>query len=80
MRKRSKCGVEKDGYKRQIDWELRPGGMLVQKRDTADASSGPMIKIKVSHDSYYHDVTVHSRSTFGNHRIHYFLASLVLSS
>ncbi|XP_062015801.1 BAG family molecular chaperone regulator 4-like isoform X2 [Rosa rugosa] len=65
MKKRSKRGVEKDGYIRQIDWELRPGGMLVQKRDTGDASSGPMIKIKVSHDSYYHDVTVHCRSTFG---------------
>ncbi|XP_062015800.1 BAG family molecular chaperone regulator 4-like isoform X1 [Rosa rugosa] len=66
MKKRSKRGVEKDGYIRQIDWELRPGGMLVQKRDTGDASSGPMIKIKVSHDSYYHDVTVHCRSTFGD--------------
>ncbi|KAM5583176.1 hypothetical protein ABKV19_003201 [Rosa sericea] len=66
MKKRSKRGVEKDGYIRQIDWELRPGGMLVQKRDSGDASSGPMIKIKVSHDSYYHDVTVHCRSTFGD--------------
>lgn len=66
MIKRSKCSVEKDGYNRQIDWELRPGGMLVQKRDIGDASSGPMIKIKVSHDSYYHDVIVHSRSTFGD--------------
>lgn len=74
MIKRSKCSVEQDGYNRQIGWELRPGGMLVQKRDIGDASSGPMIKIKVSHDSYYHDVIVHSRSTFGNHLINYFLA------
>ncbi|KAK9940830.1 hypothetical protein M0R45_017471 [Rubus argutus] len=66
MIKRSKCSVEQDGYNRQIGWELRPGGMLVQKRDIGDASSGPMIKIKVSHDSYYHDVIVHSRSTFGD--------------
>ncbi|CAL8998948.1 PREDICTED: BAG family molecular chaperone regulator 4-like [Prunus mume] len=66
MKKRSKVGVENDGFDRQIDWELRPGGMLVQKRDIGDASSGPMIKIKVSHGSYYHDVIVHAQSTFGD--------------
>lgn len=36
----------------QIDWELRPGGMLVQKRDDGGGASGPMIDIKVSHGSY----------------------------
>lgn len=77
MKKRSKVGVENDGFDRQIDWELRPGGMLVQKRDIGDASSGPMIKIKVSHGSYYHDVIVHAQSTFGNHLFNfiYFLGS-----
>ncbi|RVW57110.1 hypothetical protein CK203_116775 [Vitis vinifera] len=35
--------------KEEIDWELRPGGMLVQKRNAGDAASSPMIKIKVSH-------------------------------
>lgn len=77
MKKRSKVGVENDAFDRQIDWELRPGGMLVQKRDIGDASSGPMIKIKVSHGSYYHDVIVHAQSTFGNHLFNfiYFLGS-----
>ncbi|KAL3530914.1 hypothetical protein ACH5RR_010236 [Cinchona calisaya] len=50
-----------------IDWEVRPGGLLVQKRGLDPANiSGPMIKIKVSHDSYYHDLTVPSQSTFGD--------------
>ncbi|MBA0737377.1 hypothetical protein Gogos_010845 [Gossypium gossypioides] len=51
--------------KGEIKWELRPGGMLVQKRDMGDASSGPMIKIKVSHGSFHHDITVPAQSTFG---------------
>ncbi|EEF45740.1 BAG family molecular chaperone regulator 4 [Ricinus communis] len=51
---------------RQIDWELRPGGMLVQKREVGDGSSGPMIKIKVSHGSYHYEVTVPAQSTFGD--------------
>ncbi|KAI5674973.1 hypothetical protein M9H77_05923 [Catharanthus roseus] len=62
--------LQKNGNKKNeelvIDWELRPGGLLVQKRGFAPASStGPMIKVKVSHDSYYHDLTVPTHSTFG---------------
>lgn len=55
-------GVIKGG---SIDWELRPGGMLVQKRQPLDSSSSSMIKIKVSHGSYHHEVTVPAQSTFG---------------
>ncbi|KAM1115282.1 hypothetical protein TB2_038366 [Malus domestica] len=66
MKKRTRVGVENDGLNRKIDWELRPGRMLVQKRDIGDANSGIMIKIKVSHGSYYHDVLVHAQSTFGD--------------
>ncbi|KAK8697966.1 hypothetical protein V6N13_114098 [Hibiscus sabdariffa] len=35
--------------KGEIEWDLRSGGMLVQKREMGDASSGPMVIIKVSH-------------------------------
>ncbi|KAG5052776.1 hypothetical protein JHK87_004974 [Glycine soja] len=56
-------GVIKGG---SIDWELRPGGMLVQKRQPLDSSSSSMIKIKVSHGSYHHEVTVPAQSTFGH--------------
>ncbi|XVF68479.1 hypothetical protein PTKIN_Ptkin11bG0006100 [Pterospermum kingtungense] len=52
--------------KDEIEWELRPGGMLVQKRNSGDASSGPMIKIKVSHGAYHHDIAVPAQSTFGD--------------
>ncbi|XP_072954577.1 BAG family molecular chaperone regulator 4 isoform X2 [Typha angustifolia] len=46
-----------------IEWELRPGGMLVQKRDEV-VGSRPMIKVKVSHGSYQHEVNVPAQATF----------------
>lgn len=72
--------LQKNGNKKNeelvIDWELRPGGLLVQKRGFAPASStGPMIKVKVSHDSYYHDLTVPTHSTFGNYPLNFILSS-----
>ncbi|KAG2673060.1 hypothetical protein I3760_13G071600 [Carya illinoinensis] len=66
MKSSTSKGIVNDGSNREMGWEIRPGGMLVQKRDSGDASSGATIKIKVSHDSYYHDVTVPTRSTFVN--------------
>ncbi|KAM7259326.1 hypothetical protein ACFE04_015067 [Oxalis oulophora] len=63
---------------KEIEWEVRPGGMLVQKRVVAvavaaeaeaeDSSSRSlvMIKIKVSHGLCHHDVTLPAQSTFGD--------------
>ena len=49
-----------------IEWEMRPGGMLVQKRDPdAAVATGPLIKIKVSHGLFGHDVSVSAHATFG---------------
>ncbi|GKV08397.1 hypothetical protein SLE2022_198070 [Rubroshorea leprosula] len=62
----SKRVVSNGVIKGEIDWELRPGGMLVQKRNAGDAASGPMIKIKVSYGSYHHDITILSQATFGD--------------
>ncbi|XP_031126208.1 BAG family molecular chaperone regulator 4 isoform X1 [Ipomoea triloba] len=47
-------------------WDLRPGGMIVQKRD--DGSSGPTaatVTVKLSYGSQQLDLTVPSDSTFG---------------
>ncbi|XP_047155506.1 BAG family molecular chaperone regulator 4-like [Vigna umbellata] len=66
MKRSSSKGEANDGVKGSIDWELRPGGMLVQKRQSLDSSSSPMIKIKVSHGSYHHELTVPAQSTFGH--------------
>ncbi|RWV90633.1 hypothetical protein GW17_00047144 [Ensete ventricosum] len=51
---------------RMIEWELRPGGMLVQKRsNVAGGPTEPLIKIKVSHGCYQHQLSVPAHSTIG---------------
>ncbi|KAJ6883110.1 BAG family molecular chaperone regulator 1-like [Populus alba x Populus x berolinensis] len=48
--------------------EVRPGGMLVQKRDPdSDRTSipPPTIRIKVKYGSTYHEINISSQATFG---------------
>ncbi|XP_047954640.1 BAG family molecular chaperone regulator 3-like [Salvia hispanica] len=52
------------GISGEIKWELRPGGMLVQKRECKE-NSDEIITIKVSTVSYWHDVSIQATSTFG---------------
>ena len=57
-----------------IDWEVRPGGMLVQKRLVGSGpgcANAPVINIKVSHNSVYHHIPIPSVSTFGNLILNY---------
>ncbi|XP_077214374.1 BAG family molecular chaperone regulator 4-like isoform X2 [Tasmannia lanceolata] len=65
MKGSNRKGLLENG-KEEIDWELRPGGMLVQKRDDAVGALGPMIKIKVSHGSYQREISVPAQATFGD--------------
>ncbi|KQK10422.1 BAG family molecular chaperone regulator 4 [Brachypodium distachyon] len=44
------------------DWEVRPGGMLVQRRDGDD---GPAVRLRVSHGPTLRDVLVPAQATFG---------------
>ncbi|XP_049377691.1 BAG family molecular chaperone regulator 3-like [Solanum stenotomum] len=52
-------------------WEMRPGGMLVQKRSSdhnSNQSSNivvPIIRLKVKYGSSYHEVKISSQATFG---------------
>ncbi|TKY45113.1 BAG family molecular chaperone regulator 1 [Spatholobus suberectus] len=50
------------------DWEMRPGGMLVQMR-TADSDRNsalvPTIRVRVKYGSIYHEVNISSQATFG---------------
>ncbi|KAK1325726.1 BAG family molecular chaperone regulator 1 [Acorus calamus] len=53
------------------NWEVRPGGMLVQKRiPDSDGSAGtvppPMIRVRVKYGSAYHEVNISSVATFGD--------------
>lgn len=55
-------GGERDGA-----WELRPGGMLVQKRTDShkDRMPPPNIRVRVKFGSIYHEVNISSQATFG---------------
>ncbi|KAJ6797353.1 Uncharacterized protein M6B38_216745 [Iris pallida] len=53
-------------------WEVRPGGMLVQKRDpdaepavAAAAAPVPTIRVKVKYESVYHEIYLSSQASFG---------------
>lgn len=49
----------------EIKWELRPGGMLVQKRESNQSSGEGVITIRVSTVSQWHDINIDATSTFG---------------
>lgn len=50
------------------DWEVRPGGMLVQKRDPDEeaAHAGPLLRVKVAYGRASHHVYITANSTFGD--------------
>lgn len=55
--------------RREVQWELRPGGMLVQTRNQegveASVPAPPTIKVRVKHGSTLHEVAISSQATFG---------------
>ncbi|XP_012089804.1 BAG family molecular chaperone regulator 4 isoform X2 [Jatropha curcas] len=57
----------KNSSSKTEDWEVRAGGMLVQRREADDdgAVDGPLITINFSHDSSQHEIHVPAQSTFG---------------
>ena len=60
--------VAKDALK-EDEWEVRPGGMLVQKRSPdADAPAAPVptIRVKVKFNGVSHEIYISSQASFGN--------------
>ncbi|KAK8303228.1 hypothetical protein V6Z12_D04G136500 [Gossypium hirsutum] len=58
---------EEGKIKKGHDWELRPGVMLVQKRDL-DTGRPPIppstIRVRVKYKSIYHEIGINSQATF----------------
>ncbi|XP_022969959.1 BAG family molecular chaperone regulator 2-like [Cucurbita maxima] len=52
---------------RPMDWEMRPGGMLVQKRTDSDKTSvlAPTIRVRVKYGLVYHEIPISSQASFG---------------
>ncbi|CAK9161741.1 unnamed protein product [Ilex paraguariensis] len=53
----------------EIKWELRPGGMLVQKRECEGGVGEGMITVRVSTVSQWHHISIEATSTFGELKI-----------
>lgn len=50
------------------EWEVRPGGMLVQKRDPDGETNRvppPTIRVRVKYGPVYHEININSQATFG---------------
>lgn len=63
-------GTSAAGIDRAADneWEVRPGGMLVQKRipDSENRPPPPPIRVRVKYGSIYHEINISSQATFGD--------------
>lgn len=46
--------------------EVRPGGMLVQQRNSDQIFSGPKVKVRVKYGSACHEISILPQSSFGN--------------
>ncbi|ONK58421.1 uncharacterized protein A4U43_C09F12370 [Asparagus officinalis] len=58
-----------EGANGDIEWEMRPGGMLVQKREGGRGESKGLIIVRVSTGSCWHDISIAPTSTFGDLKI-----------
>ena len=50
----------------EIECEMRPGGMLVQKRTQNTDVSAPDIRLRVAYGAVRYEISVNSQATFGN--------------
>jgi hypothetical protein len=62
----------------KIEWEVRPGGMLVQKRrspdDDLDAAEAILVRVSTSY-GWQHDVSIDATATFGDLKVMLSLAT-----
>ena len=71
---------ESPAAEKAAEWEVRPGGMFVQKRDPdADAAAAPVptIRVKVKYGAVYHEIYISSQATFGKNSNRRFLFLLL---
>ncbi|KAL5864397.1 hypothetical protein ACOSQ3_001911 [Xanthoceras sorbifolium] len=70
------CSTGGNNNTSEIKWELRPGGMLVQKRESGESEGKGTIAVRVSTVSQWHDISIEATSTFGELKM---ILSLVTS-
>ncbi|KAF8030742.1 hypothetical protein BT93_D0049 [Corymbia citriodora subsp. variegata] len=48
-----------------VEWEMRPGGMLVQKRAGNPDLPAPNVRVRVAYGAIRYEISVNSQATFG---------------
>ncbi|KAH0644750.1 hypothetical protein KY284_032634 [Solanum tuberosum] len=60
------AGDDGDLKEEVIEWEMRPGGMLVQRRsDNSDIPIAQNLRIRVAYDAARYDISINPHATFG---------------
>ncbi|WMV41535.1 hypothetical protein MTR67_034920 [Solanum verrucosum] len=63
------AGDDGDLKEEVIEWEMRPGGMLVQRRsDNSDIPIAQNLRIRVAYDAARYDISINPHATFGKIR------------
>ncbi|KAM0950282.1 putative Ubiquitin-like domain, BAG domain, Ubiquitin-like domain superfamily [Dioscorea sansibarensis] len=69
MRMQTRCSAfgqeDHGGAGDEAQWEMRPGGMLVQKRE-GSSPPAPTIRVRVKHGASSHEIYLSSQATFGD--------------
>ncbi|PSS29020.1 BAG family molecular chaperone regulator like [Actinidia chinensis var. chinensis] len=64
-RRTSESSEKTSSREDEVEWEMRPGGMLVQKRSESTDALGPNLGVRVVYGSVRYDISVSSQASFG---------------
>lgn len=65
MHKSSTTTASSTTIEREIDCEVRPGGMLVQKRSEKQDVAAPNFRLRIAFGAARYEISVNSQATFG---------------
>lgn len=56
----------------EVEWEMRPGGMLVQKRGdkSFDVVPAPNLRLRIAFGALRYEISASAQSTFGTYVIY----------
>ncbi|XP_057493317.1 BAG family molecular chaperone regulator 2-like [Actinidia eriantha] len=63
--RRTSESSEKTSSREEVEWEMRPGGMLVQKRSESTDALGPNLGVRIVYGSVRYEIAVSSQASFG---------------
>ncbi|GFS36422.1 hypothetical protein Acr_00g0045840 [Actinidia rufa] len=64
-RRTSESSEKTSSREEEVEWEMRPGGMLVQKRSESTDALGPNLGVRVVYGSVRYEISVSFQASFG---------------